>query len=228
MLGFQESERKDNKVMEHYIVYWPQDVVNALKNAKDEGPIKVVYGSIHSRMPSIASVRKGDIIYPVSLIKNQFYVMARLPVEHKEQAFDYCMRELGTQYSALIPDGIVMECRDAGGRIYYWTGDCESYRDRESVPKGMQIISLSEQVEKPHQAHQEPFNCCSKHAAWGTGGSSICPRPLPAELVPELRFGPKGKERPLTFRRDGTVLPSSLTSTRRMTAETAEIFERLF
>ena len=56
MLGFQESERKDNKVMEHYIVYWPQDVVNALKKAKDEGPIKVVYGSIHSRMPSIASV----------------------------------------------------------------------------------------------------------------------------------------------------------------------------
>lgn len=95
--------------MEHYIVYWPQDIVNNLKKAGDKGPIKVVYGSIHSRMPSIASVKEGDIVYPVTLIKKQFYVMARLPVEHKEAAFDYLMRELGEEHGALLPDNIAME-----------------------------------------------------------------------------------------------------------------------
>ena len=95
--------------MAHYIVYWPQDWVQELKKAGDQGPIKVVLGSIHSRMPTIVSVKVGDVIYPVTLIKKKLYVMARLPVTHKERAFDYCMRELGTQHSALTPEGVALE-----------------------------------------------------------------------------------------------------------------------
>lgn len=45
--------------MAHYMVYWPQDQVEALKKAGDKGPIKVVLGSIHFRMPTIASVKVG-------------------------------------------------------------------------------------------------------------------------------------------------------------------------
>lgn len=210
--------------MEHYIVYWPQDVVDDIVKAGDEGPIKVVYGSVHSRMPSISSIKEGDVVYPVTLMKKKFYVMARLPVEHKEIAFDYTMRELGQQYSALIPDGIAVENRS---RSIYWASKAQGYKSLEEIPAGVRLIPLEEQKNKPHQKHQEPFNCCSKYAVWGTGGSSICPRLIPDELIPTMLFGPKGRERPLTMR-NGLILSSSLTSTRRMTEETAKIFEGLF
>ena len=48
--------------MAHFMVYWPQDRVDELKKAGDTGPIKVVFGSIHSRMPTIASIKVGDEI----------------------------------------------------------------------------------------------------------------------------------------------------------------------
>ena len=59
--------------MAHYMVYWPQDQVEALKKAGDKGPIKVVLGSIHSRMPTIASVKVGDVVFPVTLMKKKLY-----------------------------------------------------------------------------------------------------------------------------------------------------------
>lgn len=51
--------------MAHYMVYWPQDQVEALKKAGDKGPIKVVLGSIHFRMPTIASVKVGMWCFPL-------------------------------------------------------------------------------------------------------------------------------------------------------------------
>ena len=98
--------------MAHYIVYWPQDWVQELKKAGDTGPIKVVFGSIHSRMPSIVSIKVGDVVFPVTLIKKKLYVMAKLPVTHRECAFDYCMRELGREHGALTPEGIVVKKTD--------------------------------------------------------------------------------------------------------------------
>lgn len=214
--------------MAHYMVYWPQDQVEALKKAGDKGPIKVVLGSIHSRMPTIASVKVGDVVFPVTLMKKKLYAMARLPVTHRECAFDYCMRELGRQYGALIPKGIVLES-GGGENTYYWSWDCKHYNNLADVPEGTCVIPLSEQVEKPHQLHQEPFNCCSQWAVWGEGGSSIAPRPLPEEVIPNLRFGyPKSKEKALRLDKNGNVLSMSLTATRRMSEETAQIFENLF
>ena len=55
--------------MAYYIVYWPQDRVEELKKAGDTGPIKVVYGSIHSRMPrgiTSSGRRRGVILLPSS------------------------------------------------------------------------------------------------------------------------------------------------------------------
>ena len=139
------------------------------------------------------------------------------------------MRELGTRHSALIPEGIVEETVDCGGSLYYWGWDCKRYNAREAVPEGFTVISLSEQVEKPHLEHQNPFNCCSQWAVWGEEGSSIAPRQLPDEVLPRLRFGPSpSKEQPLKFTPKGSVLSSSLASTRRMSQETWEIFEELF
>jgi len=208
--------------MAHYIVYWPQDWVQELKKAEDMGPIKVVFGSIHSRMPSIVSIKVGDVVFPVTLIKKKLYVMARLPVTHRARAFDYCMRELGSQHGALIPEGIVVKQTET----FYWSWDCKSYNCAEGVPEGLQVVT---QEEKPHLEHQNPFNCCSQWAVWGEDGSSIEPRQLPDEVLPDLRFGyPKSKEKPLKFTPNGSVLSSSLTATRRMSEETLEIFEDLF
>lgn len=142
--------------MAHYMVYWPQDRVEELKKAGDRGPIKVVLGSIHSRMPTIVSIKVGDVVFPVTLMKKRLYAMARLPVTHRECAFDYCMRELGRQHGALIPQGVVLES-GGGENTYYWSWDCKHYNSLADVPEGTCVIPLSEQVEKPHQLHQEPF-----------------------------------------------------------------------
>ena len=215
--------------MAGYMVCWPQDRWKEIARAGDTGPVRVVYGSIHARMPSIASIQVGDVVFPVTQMNKHLYVLARLPVTHRERAFGYCMRELGTRHSALIPEGIVEETVDCGGSLYYWGWDCKRYNAREAVPEGFTVIPLSEQVEKPHLEHQNPFNCCSQWAVWGEEGSSIAPRQLPDEVLPRLRFGPSpSKEQPLKFTPKGSVLSSSLASTRRMSQETWEIFEELF
>ncbi len=173
--------------MAYYTVYWPQDRLDELRKSDDKGPIKVVFGSIHSRMPSIASIKEGDVVFPVSLLDRHLYIMARLEVTHKERAFDYCIRELGNLYRSLIP------------------GD------------------------KPHCKHQEPFNCCAEWAVWGENGSVIQPRLIPDEVVPLLRFGyPKSKEKPLRINSKGVVLAQSIAATRRLSEESAMIFEGLF
>ena len=208
--------------MAGYMVCWPQDRWKEIKKAGDAGPIKVAYGSIHARMPTIASVKVGDVVFPVTYMQKHLYVLARLPVTHRERAFDYCMRELGSQHGALIPEGIVVKQTET----FYWSWDCKSYNCAEGVPEGLQVVT---QEEKPHLEHQNPFNCCSQWAVWGEEGSSIEPRQLPDEVLPELCFGyPKSKEKPLKFTPNGSVLSSSLTATRRMSEETFKVFEGLF
>ena len=214
--------------MPGYMVYWPQDRVKELEKAGDTGPIKVVLGSVHSRMPSIASVKVGDVVFPVTLVKKQLCVLARLPVEHREPAFDYCIRELGGEHGALIPEGVALEWVGGGGR-HYWGCRTKRYDRPEVLPEGIRLVPLSEQVAKPHLKHQEPFNCCSQWAVWGERGSSIRPRPIPPELAPDLRFGhPKSKEKALRFDKNGGILAMSLQSTRRMSPETLAGFEGLF
>ena len=208
--------------MTYYMVFWPQDRMQQIMKAKDEGPIKVVYGSIHSRMPTIASIKVGDIVFVVSLLKKKLYAMARLPVTHREPAFEYLIRETGNYRESLIPRDKVIEFREN----FYWTGDSQSFRSAGAIPAKYQFVP---QAEKPHLLHQEPFNCCSQWAVWGEDGSTIAPRPVPDELIPQLRFGyPKSKEKALRLDKNGNILPMSLTATRRLSEETAKIFESLF
>ena len=49
----------EGEAMAAYMTYWPGEQIRALKKAGDTGPIKVVLGSIHSKMPSIESVQVG-------------------------------------------------------------------------------------------------------------------------------------------------------------------------
>lgn len=92
--------------MSGFITYFPKEQIKALENAKDNGPITVIFGSVHTKMPSIKSVKVGDIIYPVTIMDGNLYIVARLPVENIEIAYDYLVRELGNKLGALVPDGI--------------------------------------------------------------------------------------------------------------------------
>ena len=228
--------------MAAYMTYWPGEQLRALKKAGDTGPIRVVLGSIHSKMPSIESVKVGDIIYPVSIIKGTLCVLARLPVEKKESAFDYLIRETGRRHAALIPSGVACwEDSFRKDRFYYIIhdrveipGQPGKYRDSNfydspaDLPPGYRIVDATQEP-PPHALHQEPFNCCSKTAVSGTGGSTIEPRPIPRELLPELRFGwPKSKQKGLRFTPKGDVLVTCVTSTRRLSDETFAVFESLF
>ena len=227
--------------MAAYMTYWPGDQLRALKKAGDTGPIKVVLGSIHTKMPSVDSLQVGDIIYPVSVIKGTLCVLARLPVEKKESAFDYLIRETGQRYAALIPSGVA--CREEGIRGEYRyiihdrieiPGEPGKYRgvnmfdSPEELPPGYRIVDATQEP-PPHALHQEPFNCCSKTALSGSQGSTIEPRPIPRELLPELRFGwPKSKQKGLLFTPKGDVLVTCVTTTRRLSDETLAVFESLF
>ncbi|WP_289689804.1 hypothetical protein [Bacteroides acidifaciens] len=172
-------------------------------------------------MPSIASIKEGDVVFPVSLLDRHLYIMARLEVTHKERAFDYCIRELGTPYSSLIPEGVVVKTSDT-----FFCAKDTSYKSIRSVPEDLTMIIPDD---KPHCRHQEPFNCCAEWAVWGENGSVIQPRLIPDELVPLLRFGyPKSKEKPLRINSKGVVLAQSIAATRRLSEESAMIFEGLF
>lgn len=82
---------------------------------------------------------------------------------------------------------------------------------------------------KPHKFHQELQTCCAKLTAWGTRGSKIEIRPLPSEFLSELKFGPKGKEKPLKLNKNGIPSIVSLSGfVRRMSTETEKVFEGLF
>ena len=133
--------------MAGYMVCWPQDRWKQVKKAGDTGPIKVIYGSIHARMPTIASIKVGDVVFVVTYMQKHLYAVARLPVTHREAAFDYTMRELGTYHSALPPKGVVMELRYAQGGTFFSSWDCKSYNCREAVPERLTVIPLSEQIE---------------------------------------------------------------------------------
>ncbi|GFI66571.1 hypothetical protein IMSAG192_00091 [Muribaculaceae bacterium] len=204
--------------MAYYTVYWSKDRLEELRKADDNGPIKVVFGSIHSRMPSIASIKVGDVVFPVSLFDRHLYIMARLEVTHKERAFDYCVRELGAHYKSLIPEGVVVKTSDT-----FFCAKDVSYKSLQSVPENLTMIIPDD---KPHCKHQEPFNCCAEWAVWGENGSVIQPRLIPDEVVPLLRFGyPKSKEKPLRINSKGVVLAQSIAATRRLSEESAMIFE---
>lgn len=215
--------------MAGYITYWPGEQIQRLKKAKDHGPIQVVFGSIHTKMPSISSVKAGDVLYPVTLSNGTLVVMARLPVERVERGFDYLLRETGNYHGALIPEGIAMEHQPFRNNdtILYLTSTGVVAK-KEDLPAGIHIEPLRSPI--PHLCHQEPFNCCTQTAASGSHGSTIEPRPIPEHLIPSLLFGPaKSRQKPLRTNAKGELSTLSLSGfVRKMSDETQKIFDSLF
>ena len=214
--------------MSGFMVYWSKDYVKELKSAGDSGPIKVIYGGPHSTMTSIESVEVGDIIYPVTIANNTLCVLARLPVENKEIAFHYVLRETGEIHKAIKPDGYAEEVINHNGNIFFF---CEghAYNSVKALPENTKVIYLSDLKELPHKYHQKPKTCCAELAAWGEHGSTIELRSLPLDVLPSLRFGKTSKQqKPLILNSKGIPTTMSLSNVRRMSEETQKIFESLF
>lgn len=112
------------------------------------------------------------MIYPVTLAEGTLCIMARLPVEHIERAFDYLVRETGQIHSALVPDGYALEHEYNAGGIFHMMNSGK-YEKKEDLPEGAVILKPKAMEAKPHKFHQKPHTCCAKLAAWGTHGSKI-------------------------------------------------------
>lgn len=216
--------------MSGYITFWSGEYIKKLEKKGDSGPIRVIYGSEHLKMPSIASLRAGDIVYPVALRNKQLCIMARLPIEKIEPAFDYVMRETGQRHAALVPEGIVIRSQTVHGEFNFFAGG-SGYTGEVELPEGIHtIIDEGELCPTEHQFHQEPITCCAELAASGGNGSDIRPRPIPSELIPQLRFGKtRSSQKPLRTDKNGAPTTVSLSGfVRKMSDETFEIFEKLF
>lgn len=234
--------------MHGFMVYWSKEYVQKVEKNRDKGPLKVVYGSHHTIMPYIRSVKVGDIIYPVTLKNGTLAVMARLPVEKIECAFEYTIRELGRAYSALIPKGtayywrepprgeFVAFCRDSGfvtGKNTYISlrySGMENPKE-DSIPDDItREYREWEMEEPPHLFTQEPKTCCAEQAASGEHGSEIYPREIPLETAKTLLFGnTKASLKPLKLDKNGRFSTMSLSgSVRKMSDETFSVFEKLF
>lgn len=217
--------------MSGYITFWSKDYLKQLEKHNDRGSICVVYGSKnHIRMPSISSLKIGDIIYPVAIKDKTLCVMARLPIEKIENAFKYLMRETGYYHSALIPKGILIKSQGAYGEFNEFSGG-SGYTDEITLPDDIHIIVDGEAlISIPHKFHQEPITCCADLAASGKNGSEIYPRPIPLETVKKLMFGKtEASQKPLKFDKNGNLTSISLSGfVRKMSDETFDIFEQVF
>ena len=216
--------------MSGYITFWSKDYVKELEKNKDIGPFMLVYGSQQKKMPSISSLKLGDIIYPVSIQEVTLCVMARLPIEKIEPAFDYLMREIGHRHSSLIPEGILIKSQGTFGEFNTFSGGC-GYTEEVILPSNIQtIIYEKDLVIKEHNFHQEPITCCAELAASGENGSSIQKRIIPIETVSTMLFGKtKSTQKPLRLDKNGKISSISLSGfIRKMNDETFEIFENLF
>lgn len=216
--------------MNGYITFWSKEYVKELEKHQDNGKICVVYGSQHQRMPYISSLKVGDIIYPVAIRDRTLCVMARMPVEKIEPAFDYLMRETGEYHSALIPEGILIRSQGTFGEFNMFSGG-SGYTGKVALPDNINtVIDKNSLTPKPHKFHQEPITCCADLAASSENGSLIFPRLIPLETVADLRFGKtKSTQKPLRFDKNGNLTSISLSGfVRKMSAETFEIFEELF
>ncbi|MDE6501226.1 MAG: hypothetical protein K2L10_04010 [Ruminococcus sp.] len=216
--------------MNGYITFWSKEYVKELEKHNDNGKICVVYGSQHQRMPSVSALKIGDVIYPVAIQNRTLCVMARMPVEKIEPAFDYLMRETGHYHSALIPEGILIRSKGTFGEFNMFS-DGSGYTGKITLPDNIHtVIDEHSLVPKPHKFHQEPITCCAKLAISSENGSLIFPRPIPVETVAMLKFGKtKSTQKKLHFDKNGNLTSISLSGfVRKMSDETFEIFEKLF
>lgn len=216
--------------MNGYITFWSKEYVKKLEKAGDRGNFCVAYGSQHQKMPSIASLKEGDILYAVAIQEKTLAVMARMPIEKIEPAFDYLIRETGEPHSALIPKGTVLKSHGPFGEFMAFS-EGNGYSDKIKLPDDIDtIIDVERLIPIECKFHQIPITCCADLAASSKHGSEIFPRIIPIETVKAMTFGKSASlQKPLKFDKNGNLTSISLSGfVRKMSSDTFQIFEALF
>jgi len=221
--------------MAGYMIYWSKEYLDKLIDKGEK--MSVVYGGYSTQLPSLKKVKKGDTVYPVTLFRNDFYVVGRLTIENIESAFDYLMRETGKPYDCIFPDDYAVRCtyddapyipRDKSGRHFYRTNK-QKYETIEELPEGTKVMILEELTDKPHKVSQEPPADLAAFALSGSNGSEIKLRDVSDEKIPELLFMSGKEQKPLKTDKNGKiVITSILGNSRLMSEHTKAYFDSLF
>lgn len=217
--------------MSGFMVFWSKEQLKQYEKHGDKGPLRVIYGSRHTVMPSLSAVKVGDVLYAVCVREQTLCAMARLPVERLETAFYYILRETGRPHGALIPEGVLIKETGHNGKEFIsFKGGC-GYADKTEPPDNIHTVLYEKDFKDiPHLYHQEPITCCAKIAAVGDNGSAIEPRMIPLEDAKAFRFGrTKKSQEPLKLDKNGKITSTFVFgSVRKMSDETFEYFEGLF
>lgn len=223
--------------MAGYIVFWESEYIEELEAHEDKGPIKVIFDSRFAVMPSLSAVKLGDIIYPVSIIDGSLWVIARLPIEKRETAFDYIYRETGDLKGVAVPEGTALISKEKLGNFAVFNGGMGYTYSRGAhlscaaeIPRSVKrVIDKDKLVILPHFFHQEPVVRMADNALSGDHGSAIYPRKIPDDMLTLLRFGNKPRlEKPVPMR-NGLPNPAGFRGfVRKASYDTFKFFESLF
>jgi len=80
---------------EAFVTLWSLDRCRWLSRAGDVGPIEVIFGGPHISLPSLAAVRPGDTIFPVSVRDGALFVVAQLLVQRLMPPEEYIRERHG-------------------------------------------------------------------------------------------------------------------------------------
>lgn len=75
--------------MSNYLIYWPYSWVKLLFDNGDTGPLEVIYGGVHCSQPPLGKVGVGDVVFPVTLVNKQLFVLGRMTISEIIDAEDY-------------------------------------------------------------------------------------------------------------------------------------------
>lgn len=218
-------------------MYWESEYVNSLEVHGDKGPIKVIFDSRFAVMPSLGAVKEGDIIYPVSIMGKSLCVIARLPVERREDAFEYLYRETGDLTGLNVPEGTAVISKEKHGNFAVFNDGMGYTYSRgahiscaAAIPRSVtRIINKDRLIKIPHLFHQEPVIRTADHALSGTHGSAIYPRMIPEDKLPLLRFGIKPRLQKPVPMLNGAPNPAAFRGfVRKASDETFKYLESLF
>ena len=79
--------------MNSYFILWPAEWCKLLAQAKDAGPLQVIYGGPHTSVPSLSKVKAGDLVYPISVKNGQLFIVGRMQVERITAAEVYLQEQ---------------------------------------------------------------------------------------------------------------------------------------
>lgn len=78
-----------------YVTLWTLERCKWLHQVGDQGPLEVIFGGVHTSLPSLGAVAIGDVIYPVAVKEGGLCVIARMEVESLVEPDDYISAKQG-------------------------------------------------------------------------------------------------------------------------------------